>query len=542
MSSSSPHGRWRSRGAAVLLAALSPIAAPTDDPALQALTLTQFEAGLAQRHWSSGQLTAHYLARIDALDRHGPQLRAVLEVQPDVLREARKLDRERQVGEARGALHGAPILLKDNIDTGTDLRLHTTAGSLALMDSVPRQDAFIVRRLRAAGALILGKSNLSEWANYRSKNASSGWSARGGQTRNPFVLDRNPCGSSSGSAVAVAADLALAAIGTETDGSIVCPASANGLVGIKPTLGLVSRSGIIPIAASQDTAGPIARTVTDAAALLNVLAGYDPDDPATLVLKDHPPPDFRLALRPDALKGVRVGVLRTYAGFQSDVDAHFEQAIATLRTLGAVIVDPVDIPTRGKFDDDERTVLQYEFKDGINRYLAARDGAGPKDLAALIAFNETHRRQEMAWFGQDIFLDAQRCGPLSDAAYIEAHERGRRQAGPEGIDAALGANQLDVLVAPTMGPAWLTDLIDGDHAVGGAISTPPAMAGYPHVTVPMEPVHGLPVGLSFVGTAWSDAALIGYAYAYEQATHLRRAPRFLPHLDETCVEATCRAP
>jgi amidase len=541
--SSSRRSRSLSLGAALLLAALSraaelPVradraAAPMVDQALEALTLADLETGEAPGHWRSEQLTAHYLARIDALDRHGPQLRAVLEVQPNALREARQLDRERRAGQVRGALHGAPILLKDNIDTGDALQLHTTAGSLALLDSSPRQDAFIVRRLRAAGALILGKTNLSEWANYRSKQASSGWSARGGQTRNPFVLDRNPCGSSSGSGVAVAAELALAAIGTETDGSIVCPASVNGLVGIKPTLGLVSRSGIIPIAASQDTAGPMARSVADAAALLNVLAGYDPDDPATLPLKDHPPPDFRFALRRDALKGVRVGVLREYAGFQDDVDAHFERAIETLRSLGAIIVDPVSIPTKGKFDDDEHTVLQYEFKDGINRYLATRNGAGPKDLAALIAFNETHHPQEMMWFGQDIFVDAQRAGPLSDAAYIDAHERARRLAGPEGIDAALSAEHLDVLVAPTVGPAWLTDLIDGDHTVGGDITSPPAVAGYPHVTVPMEPVHGLPVGLSFVGTAWSDAALIGYAYAYEQATHFRRPPRFLPHLKET---------
>jgi amidase len=539
------HGRPLALGAAVLLVTLSPAAelpqhaggaAPAiADQALDALTLADLETGHAQARWTSEQLTERYLARIDALDRHGPHLAAVLEVQPGARREARRLDRERRAGHVRGLLHGAPILLKDNIDTGAGLRMHTTAGSLALMDSAPREDAFIVRRLRAAGALILGKTNLSEWADYRSKHASSGWSGRGGQTRNPFVLDRNPCGSSSGSAVAVAADLALAAVGTETDGSIVCPASVNGLVGIKPTLGLVSRSGIIPIAASQDTAGPIARTVADAAALLNVLAGYDPDDPATLPLKDRTPPDFRLALHSDALKGVRVGVLRDYAGFQDDVDAHFEHAIDTLRSLGAVIVDPVSVPTRGKFDDDEQTVLRYEFKDGINRYLATRNGAGAGDLTALIAFNATHRAEEMTWFGQDIFLDAQRAGPPSDAAYIDARERAKRLAGPEGIDAALNADHLDVLVAPTVGPAWLTDLINGDHAIGGDVTSPPAVAGYPHITVPMEPVHGLPVGLSFVGTAWSDAALIGYAYAYEQATHFRRPPHFLPHLNESCL-------
>jgi amidase len=327
----------------------------------------------------------------------------------------------------------------------------------------------------------------------------------------------------------VAADLTVVAVGTETDGSIVCPASVNGIVGLKPTVGLVSRSGIIPISASQDTAGPMARTVADAAALLNVLAGYDADDPATAPLKDHPPTDFRLALRTDALKGVRVGVLREYAGFHEDVDAHFEQALATLRALGAVLVDPVTIATKGQFDSDETTVLRYEFKDGINRYLATRRGTGPRDLSELIAFNIAHQAQEMPWFGQDEFLDAQRVGALTDPEYLAARERAKRLAGAEGIDATLAKDHLDVLVAPTVGPAWLTDLIDGDHSVGGDITSPPAVAGYPHLTVPMEPVHGLPVGLSFVGAAWSDAALLGYGYAYEQATHWRRRPRFLPH-------------
>jgi amidase len=493
---------------------------------LEQLGLTQLASGMASGRWSSQGLTAAYLSRIEAIDRHGPKLRAVIEVNPDALRVARELDRERHRIQVRGILYGAPILLKDNIDT--DDALHTTAGSLALLDSMPRQDAFIVRRLRAAGAVILGKTNLSEWANYRSSHSTSGWSGRGAQTRNPYDVARNPCGSSAGSAVAVAANLALVAVGTETDGSIVCPAAVNGIVGIKPTLGLVSRAGIIPIAASQDTAGPMARTVTDAAALLTVLAGYDPDDPATLPQKDRPPTDFTAALRVDALKGVRVGVLRKYAGFQEDTDARFEQALATLRALGAIIVDPVSIATQGQFGADESTVLAYEFKDGINRYLATRRGAGPKDLAALIAFNETHRAQEMPWFGQDLLLSAQQRGPLTDEAYLQARERARRLAGAEGIDATLLKDHLDVLVAPSLGPAWLTDLIDGDHTVGGDITSPPAVAGYPHVTVPMAPVHGLPVGLSFVGTAWSDAALIGYAYAYEQATHFRRSPQLPP--------------
>ena len=491
-------------------------AAPPAEPDIAAL-----QRAYAARTSSVESIEAHYESRIHALDWSGPALHSVLELNPDAPSIARALDRRSQ----RGALYGVPVLLKDNIDTAD--RMHTTAGSLALMGSRPRQDAGIVQRLRAAGAVILGKTNLSEWANYRSRHSSSGWSARGGQARNPYVLDRNPCGSSSGSAVAVAADLTVLAIATETDGSIVCPASINGIVGIKPTVGLVSRAGVIPISASQDTPGPFARTVTDAAILLGVLAGYDPDDPATAALKDRPPADYRAALRTDALRGVRVGVLRESAGFNDDVDQRFDQALETLRALGAVIIDPVAIPSRGKLDDDESTVLQYEFKDGINRYLGTREGPGPRMLSELIAFNSTHRSQEMPWFGQDLFLASQRSGALTDSHYLEARERARRLAGAEGIDAALSKDQLDVLVAPTMGPTWLTDWINGDHFAGGDISQPPAVAGYPHITVPMQPVHGLPVGLSFVGTAWREAALIGYAYAFEQATHHRTPPRFI---------------
>jgi amidase len=514
--------------ATVLVAVSAQAAAPPIDPSpdFYEARVADIDAGFAQGRYSSQQLTRWYLARINNLDRHGPHWASVLEVQPGVVHAAQQLDQERRAGHARGVLHGMPILLKDNIDTIGGL--HTTAGSLALMQSMPSQDAFIVRRLREAGAVILGKTNLSEWANFRSSHSVSGWSGRGGQTRNPYALDRNPCGSSSGSGVAVAANLALMAVGTETDGSIVCPASVNGIVGIKPTVGLVSRSGIIPISASQDTAGPLARTVTDAAVLLTVMAGFDPDDPATAPLKDRPAQDYRQALRADSLKGVRVGVLREYAGFHDEVDARFNAALETLRSLGAVIVDPVSIATKGQFDADETTVLQYEFKDGISRYLASRRGPGPRDLADLIAFNTTHRTQEMAWFGQDTFLAAQARGPLTDQSYIDAHERARRLAGPEGIDATLAKDHLQVLVAPTQGPAWLTDLIDGDHSVGGDITSPPAVAGYPHVTVPMGAVHELPVGLSFVGAAWSEAALIGYAYAYEQATHHRRPPRLMP--------------
>ena len=423
-----------------------------------------------------------------------------------------------------GPLFGVPILLKDNIDTADTLL--TTAGSLALTTSKPARDAFIVRRLRAAGAIILGKANLSEWANGRSTRSSSGWSARGGQTKNPYALDRNPCGSSSGSGAGIAAGLAVVAIGTETDGSIVCPSSVNGLVGIKPTVGLVSRSGIIPIAASQDTAGPMTHSVADAAAVLSVLAGYDPDDPATEPMRKRRAVDYSHFLNANSLKGVRIGVMRHYAGFHDKVDAVFEQALAALRARGAVLVDPAEIPNGGKFDKDEEIVLQYEFKDGINRYLGTRKGGGPRTLADLIQYNIDHVTTEMPFFQQETFLAANARGSLTDPVYVEAHERNKRLAGPEGIDAALAKDHLDVLIAPTVGPAWVTDLVNGDHFLGGNVSTAPAVAGYPHITVPMGAVEGLPVGLSFVGPAWSEGKLIGYAYAYEQATHASRPPEF----------------
>ncbi|HEY2808226.1 MAG TPA: amidase [Steroidobacteraceae bacterium] len=505
-----------------IILALGVASAVTAAPKPAELTVVELHDELARGTTSVKALEKHYAARIAALDSKGPTLRAVLEVNPDAAAIAARLDASH---EPKGLLYGVPVLLKDNVDTAD--RMLTTAGSLALTHSRPPSDAFIVSQLRASNALILGKTNLSEWANFRSKRSSSGWSGRGGQTRNPYALDRSPCGSSSGSAVAVAADLAVVAVGTETDGSIVCPASVNGLVGIKPTVGLVSRTGIIPISASQDTAGPIARTVADAAALLSVIAGYDAQDPATLPLKDRPPLDYTKYLNPDALKGARIGVLRKYAGFHERVDAVFEKALELMKAHGAVIVDPVEIPKHEPLDADEQTVLLYEFKDGINRYLAKRT-TGPRTLADLIAFNERERAREMPYFPQDLFLEAQAKGPLSEKEYLDAHERARRAAGPEGIDAALAKDHLDVLIAPTVGAGSTIDLINGDHFVGGEISSPPAVAGYPHITVPMGAVDGLPLGLSFVGSAWSEDRLIGYAYAFEQASHARRPPEFRP--------------
>ena len=506
-------------GSLILWTAVSAADMPT---AVGDASIVGIEQALAERQYTVTDLVRYYVARIGAIDQHGPALHSIIEINPDWQRLARELDRRDR--SARELLFGVPVVLKDNIDT-TD-HLHTTAGSLALLDSAPQRDAFIVRRLRAAGALILGKANLSEWAGQRSNYASGGWSGRGGQTRNPYAPDRSPAGSSSGSAVAVAADLTAVAIGTDTGGSIAGPASANGVVGIRPTLGLVSRSGIIPIAASYDTAGPLTRTVADAATLLTVIAGYDPDDPATARLKDQPTPDFRLALKAGSLKGARIGVLRQYAGFNPGVDELLDRVLATLRAQGAVVIDPVGISTKGKLGNDIDLVDEYEFKDGIARYLANRRGPGPKDLAGLIAFDAQHASAEMPYFGQDEFITSQHSGPLTDTTYRDALERTRRLAGPEGIDAALNKDHLDALIAPTAGPAPLIDYLAVSYygGGGGSFTDLAAAAGYPRVTVPMGLVHGLPVGLTIVGTAWSDFKLIGFAYAYEQASHSRRPP------------------
>ena len=499
-----------------------------------AFDLDEKTIGDLQRMMAAGDLSARaitgkYLARIHELDRQGPQLRAMIEINPDVLAIAATLDAERKAGRVRGALHGIPVLIKDNIDTHD--RMTTTAGSLALEGSIPLRDAFIVRRLRAAGAIILGKTNLSEWANFRSTHSSSGWSGRGGQAKNPYVLDRNPCGSSSGSGIAVAPNYCAVAIGTETDGSIVCPSSANGIVGIKPTVGLLSRSGIIPIAHSQDTAGPMARTVRDAALLLTALAGEDPDDGATAGSAAHAATDYTRFLDANGLRGARIGVVRAkYSGFNDPTDKLVSDAINVMRAQGAVIIDPADIPTAGKFDDSENDVLQYEFKADLNRYLASLGpGAPVKSLKDIIDFNEKHRDREMPYFGQEIMLQSEARGPLTEKKYLDALAQDQAMSRAQGIDAVMDQNKLDALIAPTGGPAWVTDLINGDHYTGG-YSTPSAVAGYPNINVPIGFAFGLPVGLSIFGRAWSEPVLIRIAYAYEQASRMRRPPKFLPTL------------
>lgn len=496
-------------------------------PEVEEATVAELQAGMASGRFSARQLTEAYLSRIAALD---PQLRSVLEVNPDALAIAGALDAERRQKGVRGPLHGIPVLIKDNVATAD--AMETSAGSLALLGAKPPRDAFLVGRLRAAGAVVLGKTNLSEWANIRSSHSSSGWSARGGQTRNPYALDRNPCGSSSGTGAAVAASLAAVGVGTETDGSIVCPSSANGLVGVKPTVGLVSRSGIVPISASQDTAGPMARTVADAASLLAAMAGVDPADPVTAAGRGRLPADLLASLDAGALRGARIGVARKKLfGASEAVDALMEEAVAEMRRRGAVIVDPADIPHLGEYDEAEMEVLLHELKDGLARYLADwAPGAQVRGLADLIAFNQRHRAQEMPWFGQDLFEKAAGKGPLTGAAYRRALAKARRLSRQQGLDAVLQRNRLDAVVAPTGGPAWLTDPVNGDHFVLGS-STPAAVAGYPAVTVPAGQVFGLPVGITFMGRAWSEARLLALAYAYEQATHHRKAPRLAPGAD-----------
>lgn len=486
-------------------------------------TITQLGEAMARGEMTARTIVEGYLQRIAAIDQSGPTLNSVIEVNPDALDIADALDLERRERGPRGPLHGVPILIKDNIDTAD--RMQTTAGSLALANHIARDDSTVAAKLRAAGAVILGKTNLSEWANLRSNHSSSGWSSRGGQTRNPYALDRNPCGSSSGSGAAVAANLCAAAIGTETDGSIICPSQTCGIVGIKPTLGLVSRAGIIPIARSQDTAGPMARTVADAAVLLGAIAGPDPRDDATLAAAAHPPSDYPAELRADGLRGARIGVARGFFGFNPAVDALMEQCIAALREAGAEVVDPVEVAHAKELGETEMEVLLYEFHTDLDAYLAGHDGR-VQSLAEVIAFNIAHADRVMPHFGQELMQKALEKGPLTEETYLQALATNHRLAREEGIDATLARHTLDAIVEPSGGPAWLTDYINGDHYTGGS-SSPAAVAGYPSITAPAGYVRGLPVGVTFVGTAWSEPKLIRYAYAFEQATRVRRPPQFL---------------
>ncbi|MEO8577787.1 MAG: amidase [Gemmatimonadales bacterium] len=501
--------------------------AGADSFELEEATIADLQRDMVSGKQSARSIAQDYIERIESLDRKGPSLRSVLEINPDAMSIATDLDRERKERGARGPLHGIPVLIKDNIDTAD--RMTTTAGSYALEGSIAQRDAFIAKRLRDAGAVILGKTNLSEWANFRSTHSSSGWSGRGGQARNPYVLDRNPCGSSSGTGAAISANFAAIGVGTETDGSIVCPSSACGLVGIKPTLGLVSRAGIIPIAHSQDTAGPMTRTVTDAAILLGTLAGIDTRDRATAASRGNSRPDYTKFLDVNGLKGARIGVARTkFFGYSDVADKLVNDAIDLMKRLAAVIVDPANIETAGKFDDTEFEVLLYEFKADLNTYLASLGpNARVKSLADIIAFNEREKAKEMPWFAQEIMIMAQKKGPLTEKKYRDALARNLRMSRAEGIDAVMRKHRLDAIVAPTGNPPWPTDLVNGDHFTGGS-STPAAVAGYPNINVPAGFVGELPVGISFFGRAWSEPKLISIAYSYEQASHHRRAPKFLP--------------
>ncbi|HET9765553.1 MAG TPA: amidase [Thermoanaerobaculia bacterium] len=521
-------GRAAAAEAAAAAAKAEPAASAAAVPPfeLEELTIAQLQEGMGSGRFTTASLVAAYLARIDALNTQGPQLRAVIEVDPDALAVAAALDRERKEKGPRGPLHGIPILLKDNV--GTHDRTTTTAGSLALAGSIPPRDAFIAAKLREAGAVLLGKANLSEWANFRSRRSTSGWSSRGGQCRNPYALDRNPSGSSSGSAAATSANLCAAAIGSETDGSIVSPASRCGIVGFKPTLGLWSRAGIVPIAHSQDTAGPMARTVADAAVLLGALAGVDPRDEATAASSGKTHADYTKFLDPAGLTGARIGIYRPASlDGNPHVDAMLAEALAAMRNAGAEIVDPVELDT-SKLRDAEFEVLLYEFKADLDRYLAELGpGAPVKSLAEAIAFNDAHKDTALPYFGQDTMIAAQKKGPLTEQKYLDARATCLKAARTDGLDAALAKHELDAIVAPSGGPAWLIDLVNGDSGTGGSSSLA-AVAGYPNVTVPSGWARGLPLAISFMGPAWSEPTLLKLAYAFEQATKTRRPPKFLP--------------
>jgi amidase len=513
-----------------------PIPTPVPPFEFDEITIGELHQGIGSGKYTARSITEKYLARIEEIDKHGPGINSVIEVNPDALAIADVLDKER-TSSGRGSgghgprpLRGIPILIKDNIDTAD--RMMTTAGSLALAGAKPLKDSFVARKLREAGAIILGKTNPSEWANIRSSHSTSGWSGRGGLTKNPYALDRNPCGSSSGSGAATSANLCAASIGTETDGSIVCPSSANGLVGIKPTVGLVSRAGIIPISHTQDSAGPMCRTVRDAAIVLGVLTGVDGDDSATSPSRAKFSEDYTQFLKEDGLRGARIGVVRKYFGFSDTVDALMETALDAMKKQGAILVDPADIDTIGKTGDNETLVLLYELKADMNAYLAKQGPNAPmKSLKDLINFNDRNQEKEMPYFGQDMFVKAEAKGPLTTKEYVDALEANLRIARKEGIDKVMDEHNLDALVAPTGGPAWLTDLVNGDNAAGQS-SSGAAVAGYPSVTVPAGFAFGaLPVGISFFGRAWSEGVLIKLAYSFEQATKIRKAPRFLPTVE-----------
>jgi amidase len=503
-------------------------------PNVKPFELDEISTQTLQDGMKSGRFTAYsivekYLARIEKIDKRGPAVNSVIELNPDALAIAEMLDKERKTKGPRGPLHGIPVLIKDNIATHD--RMMTTAGSLALAGSIPPKDSFVAKKLREAGAVVLGKTNLSEWANIRSSHSTSGWSGRGGLTRNPYALDRNPCGSSSGSAAAVSANLCAVAIGTETDGSVVCPSSINGIVGIKPTVGLVSRSGIIPISHTQDTAGPMARTVTDATILLGALTGVDTEDRATNESNGRAHTDYTQFLDPKGLADARIGVARKFFGISEAVDKLMNNAIEEMKRQAAVIIDPADIETADQLRDSELQVFFYELKADLNAYLAALGpGAPVHSLKEIIDFNERNSEKEMPYFGQDNFIKSEAKGPLNTKEYLDAVEKIRRLSRTEGIDAIMDKFHLDALVAPTRGPSWVTDLVDGDHHTGSS-STPAAVAGYPTITVPTGFIFGLPVGISFFGRAYSEPTLIKLAYAFEQATRFRKLPQFLVTAD-----------